>query len=251
MYKVIGLITVLQCTWVMVYSQPASMVKYKDPLYTVTTTFNISYYTNNNSSVKDKYYLFDLFQPKEDTSSFKPLIIWMHGGGFKYGNKKSGGIPLWCHEFAKRGYICASINYRLSKKKPLRRFTDLVDGCLDATEDLQKAITYFKQNGIRYKIDTTKIIVAGNSAGAITGLQAVYSSPYEMMKLINQPDYDTLRKTHNPSGICAIINFWGALFDSTWLKNERIPIVSIHGEKDKIVNFDHKGPINGSLVIYR
>jgi acetyl esterase/lipase len=234
-----------------VYSQSQSMIKYKDRVYTVAATNNISYFNNNDASVKSKYYLLDLFQPAEDTSGFKPLIIWVHGGGFKYGNKKSGGLPLWCREFAKRGYICASINYRLSKKKPLRHFADLVEGCLEATEDLEKAILYFKQNRTLFKIDTNRIIVAGNSAGGITGLQAVYSSPYEMMQLINKPGYNSLNKNHNPGGICAIINFWGALFDSNWLKNERVPIVSVHGEKDRIVKFDHKGPVNGSLAIHR
>ena len=251
MLRPIVVVIVMLCTSIHVHSQSLSMIKYKDQVYTISITNNIPYYNNTNASVKSKYYLFDLFRPKEDTSGFKPLIIWMHGGGFKFGNKKSGGLPLWCREFAKRGYICASINYRLSKKKPLRRFPDLVEGCLDATEDLQKAITYFKQNNALYKIDTSKIIVAGNSAGGITGLQAVYSSPYEMMQLINKPGYDSLNRNHNPGSICAVINFWGALFDSNWLKNEKIPIVSVHGEKDRIVKFDHQGPVNGSLVIHR
>ena len=192
-----------------------------------------------------------MYEPEGDNTEARPLIIWMHGGGFKYGNKKAGGIPLWGKRFAQRGYTCVSINYRLSKKKPLRKFRDLVEGCRDAIEDLQKAIAFFKTNYREYRIDTTRIIVAGHSAGAITGLQAVYSSPYEMMQLVNNPGYDTLSKIHNPGKICAIINFWGALFDSNWLKNERIPIVSAHGTKDKIVSFDHKGPVNGSLAIQR
>jgi dipeptidyl aminopeptidase/acylaminoacyl peptidase len=241
----------MMCFQTITYSQPGMLAKYRDKIYPVEINTNISYYMNDNASVKNKYYLFDLFQPKQDSAGLRPLIIWMHGGGFKYGNKKTGGIPLWCKEFSQRGYVCAAINYRLSKKKPLRKFPDLVEGCLEATEDLQKAISYFKQNRDRYKIDTTKIIVAGNSAGAITGLQAVYSSPYEMMKLINKPGYDSLSKIHNPSGICAVINFWGALFNSDWLKNEKIPIVSVHGEKDKIVKFDRQGPVNGSLAIHR
>jgi predicted esterase len=251
MLKTTVLIAVAMFAGAIVHSQSQSLIKYKDHVYTISVTNNVSYYNNTDASEKSKYYLFDLFQPNEDTSGFKPLIIWMHGGGFKYGNKKSGGLPLWCREFAKRGYICASINYRLSKKKPLRRFPDLVEGCLDATGDLQKAIAYFKQNYALYKIDTSKIIAAGNSAGGITALHAVYSSPYEMMQLINKPGYDSLNKIHNPAGIRAVINFWGALFDSSWLKNERIPIVSVHGEKDRIVKFDRQGPVNGSLVIHR
>lgn len=234
------------------FCQPKAVVKYRDPVYESVVKKDIPYYkSTEESGVKSRYFMFDLYEPKDDHSELRPLIIWMHGGGFKYGNKRAGGIPLWCRGFSKRGYVCASINYRLSSKKPLRKFPDLVEGCADAIEDLQKAITYFKQNYSLYKIDTNRIIVAGNSAGAISALQAVYSSPYEMMRMINKPGYDSLSKTHNPGGICAIISFWGAVFDSNWLKNERVPIVSVHGEKDRIVKFDHKGPINGSLAIHR
>jgi predicted esterase len=234
------------------FSQAKTMIKYRDLIFkTAATNKNIRYYTSTDESVKKTYHLFDLYEPEGDNTEARPLIIWMHGGGFKYGNKKTGGIPLWSKRFSQRGYTCVSINYRLSKKKPLRKFPDLVEGCRVAIEDLQKAIVFFKTNYKEYRIDTNRIIVAGNSAGAITGLHAAYSSPYEMMQLINNPGYDTLSKIHNPEGICAIISFWGALFDSNWLKNETVPIVSAHGTKDKVVRYDHKGPVNGSLAIHR
>ncbi|MGC4038955.1 MAG: alpha/beta hydrolase [Chitinophagaceae bacterium] len=227
-------------------SQMKNAVKFKDPLYETGLTENILYF----SPPDQHYYLLDLYQPKDDNQSKRPLIIWLHGGGFKYGNKKSGGIPLWCIEFAKRGYVCAAINYRLSKKKPLRHFPDLVKGCLEATADLQRAIDFFKTNAAQYRIDTMHIIAGGNSAGAMTALQSAFSSPSEMMELINEPGYDSLSKLHNPSSICAVINFWGALFKKEWLQNAAIPIVSVHGTKDRIVAINTKGPVNGSLAIH-
>jgi predicted esterase len=252
MFRHIFLAAVLLIIKHTVISQSTMKVKFKDIVFgDVTIKRDIAYYTTADASVKSKYYLMDLYEPAGDLSEARPLIIWMHGGGFKYGNKKTGGIPLWSKNFAQLGYVCVSINHRLSKKKPLRRFHDLVEGCMDAAEDLQKAIIFLKKNCREYRIDTTRIIVGGNSAGAMTGLHAVYSSPYEMMQLINQPGYDSLNKTHNPQKICAIISFWGALFDTNWLKNEKVPVVCAHGTKDKVVPFDHKGPVNGSLAIHR
>ena len=234
------------------FTQPRVLIRYRDPLYnSVTTDNNIHYYTPADSSANLRQYLADVYEPENDSSLLRPLIIWLHGGGFKYGNKKTGGIPLWCREFAKRGYVCVAINYSLSKKRPLKRFPDLVEGCADAINNLQLAIDFFKQNRNKYRIDTNMIIAAGNSAGAITALHAVYSSPYELMHLINRPGADTLSTVHNPAHIAAIVSFWGALFDSSWLKNAKVPIVLVHGTKDKIVRFDHKGPINGSLAIHR
>lgn len=234
------------------FTQSPVLIRYRDPVYnSVTVDRNIYYYTPADSFVKAKQYLADVYEPENDSSAFRPLIIWIHGGGFKYGNKRSGGIPLWCKEFAKHGYVCASINYRLSKKRPVKKFPDLVEACADAIQDLNFAIDFFKQHLHKYRIDTNRIITAGNSAGAIAALHAVYSSPHEMMHLINRPGYDTLPETHNPANISAILSFWGALFDTNWLQNAKVPIVCVHGTKDKIVRFDHKGPINGSLAIHR
>jgi dipeptidyl aminopeptidase/acylaminoacyl peptidase len=233
-------------------TQPRVMIKYRDPLFdTVIVHRDINYSETADSSGARRSYLADLYEPADDSSASRPLIVWIHGGGFKYGNKKTGGIPLWCKEFAKRGYVSAAINYRLSKKRPIKKFPDLVEACTNAVEDLQNAIEFFKKNSRQFRIDTTRIIAAGNSAGAITALHAVYSSPGEMMHLINRQGYDTLGKTHNAGGISAVVSFWGALFDSNWLRNATIPIVCAHGTKDKIVPFDHKGPIHGSLVIHR
>ena len=233
-------------------AQSRVLIRYRDPLYDkVRINRNIKYNSPVDSSGNRREYLADIYEPENDSLTSRPLIIWMHGGGFKYGNKKTGGIPLWCKEFAKRGYVCAAINYRLSKKRPLKKFPDLVEGCADAIKNLELAIDFFKENLNKYRIDTNSIIAAGNSAGAIIALHAVYSSSSEMMHLINKPGSDTLNKRHNAADISAIISFWGALFDSNWLKNAKVPIVLVHGTKDKIVRFDHKGPINGSLAIHR
>ena len=53
-------------------------------------------------------------------------------------------------------------------------------------------------------------------------------------------------------GIAAIVNYWGGLFDTLWLRQARVPIVSVHGDRDKIVPYDYKGfPLFGSLPIHR
>jgi acetyl esterase/lipase len=225
---------------------------YKDPVFEdVSVMENVFYRDGKTAGIKKKYSLLDLYEAKGNNLSSRPLIIWMHGGGFKYGNKKSNGIPVWCKTFAQRGYLCAAINYRLSKKKPLRKFPDLVDGCTEAIKDAEDVISFFKTNHERYRIDTNLIILAGNSAGAMIALQAVYSSPYEMAKLINRKRYDTLPRSHNRFNIHAIVSFWGALYDSTWLNNAKVPVAVIYGSRDKIVPPENKGPLSGGKAIYR
>ncbi len=227
-------------------------VKFRDAVFKeVQVQANVAYKENMPARIKQKYYRFDFYEPAGDSTLQRPLIIWLHGGGFKFGSKKTGGLPLWGKTFAQRGYVCAAINYRLSKKHPLKNFSDLVQGCATAIEDAQVAIRFFKQHGRQYRIDTTRIILGGNSAGGMIGLQAVYSSPAEMARLIHSGDSTSIG-LHNPERVAAVINFWGALFDLNWLKNARIPIVSVHGSKDWLVPYDDKKPpMYGSLAIHR
>jgi acetyl esterase/lipase len=179
------------------------------------------------------------------------LIIWLHGGGFKFGSKNAKGIQLWSEEFAKRGYVCAALNYRLSKKNPLFNFTELKRSCYDAVQSVAEAIAFFKQNRERYHIDTTRIILAGNSAGGMVALQSVYSSQSELAAIAQMPGSATLPNVHNPSNIAAVINFWGGLFKIEWLENARVPVFSAYGTRDKIVPYNAKDTsLYGSVAIH-
>jgi acetyl esterase/lipase len=89
----------------------------------------------------------------------------MHGGGFKFGSKEHGGVKLWCRFFARRGYVCAAIDYKLGKKDFRFEFDGLVKIVMRPYCDARLAIAYFKANAARLRIDTNRIILAGNSAG--------------------------------------------------------------------------------------
>lgn len=235
-------------------AQEAGQVKYKDFVFEeVLVQRNLMYKPSLAPGTKKKYYQFDFYEPAGDTTASRPLIIWLHGGGFKFGKKTSAGTPVWSKTFARRGYVCAALNYRLSKKHPLKNFTDLVQGCADAIADVQEAIAFFKKQSRQYRIDSTRIVLAGNSAGGMIALQAVYSSSWEMAQLIHQGDsVMPAGYRHNPQQIAAVVNCWGALFDTTWLQNTSTPIVSIHGQRDRVVPYDHQNPsLYGSLAIHR
>ncbi|MEO5682296.1 MAG: alpha/beta hydrolase [Chitinophagaceae bacterium] len=237
-----------------VAQQKTMPIKFKDFVFKdVMLQKNILYKQDPAPGIKQKYYRFDFYEPAADSTPLRPLIVWMHGGGFKFGNKKSTGTPVWSKTFARRGYVCAAINYRLSKKHPLKNITDLVNGCADAIEDAQEAVAFFKQHYKQFRIDTNYIILAGNSAGGMIALQAVYSSPAEMIKLASSANaVNPANYVYNPQHITAIVSCWGAIFDTTWLQNTMVPIVSVHGSKDRVVPIDHKNPaLYGSLAIHR
>lgn len=234
--------------------QSAAPARFKDPVFgEIRIQKNLLYKTTIPAGTKKKYYQFDFYEPLTDTAPCRPLIIWLHGGGFKFGKKTSAGTPVWSQTFAQRGYVCAAINYRLSKKHPLKNFPDLLAGCSTAIEDVQQAVDFFKLHYRQFRIDTNHIILGGNSAGGMIALQAVYSSPWEMAKLAHSADSIMPGNfVHNPQHIAAVISCWGALFNGSWLKNGTTPIVCIHGSADRVVNAGDKNPLLlGSLAIHR
>ena len=244
---------VFLCISLVSYCQPAKPVLYKDFIFSkINIDKDLTYFPERPSTTKARDYRFDFYQASEDNSLARPLIIWMHGGGFKFGSKRAKGIRSWTRSFAQRGYACAGINYRLSKKNPIRNFKALVKGCYEASQDVKQAVGYFKKNHSQYRIDTNKIILAGNSAGAIIALQAVYGTDSGLLALLNDEAFDKPSGVERRVNIAGIINFWGAMFNTNWLMNAKVPIVSAHGDRDRIVAYKHKEtPMYGSYLIHQ
>ncbi len=232
------------------YSQMRSPTRYKDEVF---TDFSVGKNLSYSPSAKTSAHRFDWYEPIGDTGAFsRPLIIWMHGGGFKFGSKSMESVRLWCGFLSRRGYVCAAIDYKLGKKDFRFDFDGLVRNCYAAVRDTRVAIAYFKANAARFRIDTSRIILAGNSAGGMMALQTVYSSDAELLKLVGNPDSAKASHAIEPGDIAAVINFWGGIFELGWLKNARVPIVSVHGLQDNIVPYDHRGfPLYGSGAIHR
>ena len=91
----------------------------------------------------------DLYMPEIETNA--PLIMWIHGGAWMFGDRKSP-VMLWQVE---RGYALASIEYRLTGQGI---FPDHIIDCKDA-------LAYLKKNAAEYGYDADRIAVAGDSAG--------------------------------------------------------------------------------------
>jgi predicted esterase len=233
------------------WSQQPSPTRYKDPVFkNVLRTKNVLYDTAAKDRLLKRFHRFDLYEPRGDDHQRRPLIIWLHGGGFKFGQKRSRYLPDWSRLFARRGYVCVSINYRLSAANTLGSYASLVRACARAREDALMAVRYFKTHHTQYRIDTNCIILAGHSAGGMIALQSVYSSPRDLALVTEEEKTDTMDNRHNPEKIAAIINFWGAVFNPQWLRHARVPIVSVHGKKDRIVPYGEKLSMYGSAVIH-
>lgn len=80
-----------------------------------------------------------------------PLIVWVHGGAWRSGSRKS--MPLG--KLVEEGHAVASVDYRLSTQA---KFPAQI-------HDLKAAIRFLRGHGGRWRLQTKKILVAGDSAG--------------------------------------------------------------------------------------
>ncbi len=191
----------------------------------------------------------DLYLPEEDTLASHPLIVFIHGGAFYFGDKGAQTMSQWCRHFAGIGYVAASINYRLGfqfTKASIQRCGYM------AIQDAHAAIRYLVANADRYGIDTAAIFVAGTSAGAITALNVAFLSDSTCPPFVKKHNLDRKLGTLEHAGnnlnntfkVKAVANMWGAMYDLSALKNRRIPVISFHGTEDNIVPYDEGFPFS-------
>ena len=83
--------------------------RYKDIVFRELKIDSVVYGTHRN-----KHLLMDLYQPVGDTARLRPLVILAHGGAFLRGDKRCEKMPVFCRELAMRGFVVASIDYRLT-----------------------------------------------------------------------------------------------------------------------------------------
>jgi len=199
----------------------------------------------------------DLYYPKTDTFLNRPLVMLIHGGAFYVGSKEAVTERTMAEALAKRGYVVASIDYRLGFK-PVA--SDLEMSGYRALQDAHAALRYLSHNSKDLGINPNRVYVGGTSAGAIASLNVAYMDNEERPAGILRAEKEGLVGKIEKSGnnftdtfqIKAVANLWGAVGNLKIISRaENIPVLSIHGTADKIVPFDYNHPFQNSLGINR
>lgn len=199
----------------------------------------------------------DFYEPQGDTETERPLLIWVHGGSFIGGDKTDYDMEQFSERFAKKGYTCASINYRLGFF-PIDS-ANAVKAVVRATQDLRAAIRFFykdKQTANNYKIDTNKIFIGGSSAGAITALHVGYlDDACEIQDYLNASTIQSMGGLEGTSGnpgyssnVQGVINGCGALARYSWMEAGDVPLCSFHGTNDGTVTYN-RGIVNPGIPL--
>lgn len=105
----------------------------------------------------------DIYQPPNIKKS-RPAIIFIHGGSWNWG--KRSDYLVYLLDFAKRGWITATVTYRLRKQAKFPA----------AVEDVNCAVKWIKTHAAEYKIDAENIAIVGGSAGAHLAMLTAFTA---------------------------------------------------------------------------
>ena len=180
-----------------------------------------------------------------------PVLVQVHGGAWVIGNKDQQGMPLMAH-MADRGWVCVSINYRLS---PRATWPDHII-------DVKRALAWGKANIAEHGGDPGFVAITGGSAGGHLSSLAALSA--------NEPDFQPGFEDADTS-VQAAVPFYGVydwtnrdgtgradmedmlarlvlkttrdespeLWDRastmSWVRPDAPPFFVIHGENDTLV----------------
>jgi len=133
----------------------------------------------------------DIYLPEEGDGPY-PVILSIHGGAFKSGDKGDGQVNAML-EGLKRGYAVVSVNYRLSGEAiwPAQ------------IQDVKAAIRWIRANSKQYKLNSGKIASWGGSAGGHLSAMAGTSGNVKELEDLSQGNAD------QSSRVQAVVDWFG------------------------------------------
>ncbi|NAS29516.1 alpha/beta hydrolase fold domain-containing protein [Flavobacteriaceae bacterium R38] len=204
-----------------------SQTRYVDDIFPSAFKTTYEYSNKGGESLQ-----LDFYSSKDDSLKNRPLVVFMHGGGFSTGYRNDAEITKLAKAFAKKGYPVASISYRLTRKgkgfgcdTPVK---EKLEAFKLAGEDLLDAVCFLSDKKERFKIDPSKIVLAGSSAGAEGILIATYN---KSLFFKNNDRYKNIKPV-------AVVSLAGAILNVDQItKTNAVPGVFFHGTEDPLVPY--------------
>lgn len=175
--------------------------------------------------------LLDVYLPRtEKPKTGYPCVMFIHGGGFVGGSKRSRGrLNSVCVKMLEHGIAVVSINYYLVRKYAGTKTRDRYKEVRVAAEDAELAMKWIVDHADKYGFDLERFAVCGSSAGARTCFELAYVRPPTTPK------------------IRAVIDLWGMMVDPGMIRAGTPPSLIIHGDRDKVNDISHAYAIKSRL----
>ena len=214
----------------------------------------------------------DVYQPRGGSSP-NPTLIYYHGGGWTNGSKESSALTFL--PYLEMGWTVVNVAYRLAD----------VAHAPAAVEDCRCALRWVYRNAEQYGFDVDRVVVTGNSAGGHLALSVGFVP--ESAGLDRQCPGDRNRtwttgtRSTDELKVAAVVNWYGITdvvglaqgppgvsgnFTEAWLgsgsdrmevaarispmtyvRADLPPVITIHGDSDPIVPYDHGSRLHEAL----
>ena len=190
----------------------------------------------------------DVFEPLNDSETPRPLIILAFGGSFITGERSD--MNQIAIDYAMRGYVAATIDYRIYDKLAILDSAKLLDVVVKGVGDMKASVRYFKEdfteNGNTFNIDTNYIFVGGASSGAIlanhVGLVGANDNVPEYFQSVIDVnggwEGNSSENTSYSSSVTGVISFSGAIKDVAWIDENDVPVFAAHDYQDPVVPYE-------------
>jgi alpha/beta superfamily hydrolase len=189
--------------------------------------------------------------PEGDNFAHRPLMILAFGGNFTSGTNLSPDMVQICQAFAERGFVTASIDYRLGVANGAD--SSMYQAVIRAIQDMNAAIRFFVKDAYttnQFRIDTNQIFCGGTSAGAFIGLNKGYfkADPQYFSRAIPTTLINAIIELGGPEGgdtansgytdhIKGIVDLCGAVVDTLWIQPGDPILIGVHGTGDSTVPY--------------
>lgn len=151
--------------------------------------------------------LLDVYRDRTGRSG-RPILIYLHGGAFRFGSKRFGARHL-VYRLASHGWLCISANYRLRSSGPA-----------DPLTDVRNVIAWARERAGEHGADPNAVFVAGSSAGANLALRTALD------------DNGT-----TVAGVISLYGYYGSVA-SDRRTTDAPPSFVVHGDSDTLVVAD-------------
>lgn len=194
-----------------------------------------------------------VFEPAGDSERSRPLVLITPGGGFVVSD------DTWMNEFAEQialaGYVVALNTYRLSDN--IDTPINYVNALAKAMEDQRDAIHFLIEDAKaenRFGIDPQNIFIGGHSAGAITSMNTAYLDSHDPLPPLMRDIFAAkglIPNAEDQLPLKGVINLSGLLTNLAIINRKDIPLLSLHGSEDTVVNAHMDENTFGSIAIHQ
>ncbi|MEM8967358.1 MAG: alpha/beta hydrolase [Bacteroidota bacterium] len=196
--------------------------------------FSVQMETYTYAEKPDESLELDLYLPQNDQEKLRPLLLYVHGGGFSGGQRNGDRTNQFCQQLAQKGYAVATMSYTLTMKGQSfscdQPTPNKINTFRVAANDIARATRFLAERSEEFGINANQIVLAGSSAGAEAVLHAAY-----WRDTWTVDDQELLPEDFSYAGV---ISMAGALVSLDWVTEESaIPTQFFHGTCDNLVPY--------------